>query len=696
MAKKNYILIILFSLILFVFAECKIAYAYVGPGAGFALITSFFTLFIAFFLAIISVLTWPVRALYKSIIGKNAYKNSKVKRAVIVGLDGFDPELAQKFINEDKLPNFKKIADKGSFKKLQTTYPSISPVAWSSFLSGVNPGKHNIFDFLSRDKNTYFPVLSSAHIGGTNKTIKIGKYQLPIGKPVIKLLRKSEPFWKILGKRGVFSTVLRVPITFPPEKFDGLLLSGMCVPDLRGTQGSFTYYTTSNNNGKHTGGERMQLERENGILKSKLEGPPNPIRVDQKKMKLPFTINFKNDKMIMSINDQKIELEKGRYSDWIELKFKAGLGIKVTGICRFLVLDTEPEFKLYVTPINIDPEKAALPISHPKNYGTYLSKHQGKYATLGLAEDTWALNEKIIDEDDFLKQCYDIHDEREEMFFNALKKTDKGLLVCVFDTTDRIQHMFLRFLDPEHPAIVGYNGKYENVIEDLYIKMDKLIGRVLDQIDDDTALFVMSDHGFKQFKRGINLNTWLKENGYLKLKDGANGSGEWFEDVDWTNTKAYAFGLAGIYLNLNGREAHGIIEPGQESENLKAELIKKLNSLYDEEKNEVAISEVFDTAKVLKGPYVSNALDLIVGYKEGYRASWNSVTGKINEPVFVDNTKSWGADHCLDPKLVPGVVFSNRKLNSNAPRIIDIAPSVLDLFGIKAPGYMDGKTLFCE
>lgn len=690
---KNRLLLILVFLILFSMLP-EPAAAYVGPGAGFALITSFFTLFVAFLLAILSVLSLPVRKLYKLILGKNGYKKSLVKRVIIVGLDGLDPDLAERFMKEGKLPNFSKLKTAGTFKRLKTTFPSISPVAWSTFQTGVNPGRHNIFDFLTRDKKTYLPVLSSAYIGGTKRTLKLGNYIIPIGKPDIRLLRKSQPFWKILGKQGIFSTVLRVPITFPPERFDGLLLSGMCVPDLRGTQDMFTFYTTAQpENDKHTGGVKINVKKENNEIHSSLIGPGNPIKKNGGELKLPFVIKFNQNRIFLEINKKKIELFEKKYSEWIEVTFKAGLGVKVSGICRFLVVGTSLEFELYVTPININPEKAALPISSPKNYATYLAKLQGSYATLGLAEDTWALNERFLDEDHFLKQCYDIHEEREKMFFSALDKTDRGLLVCVFDTTDRIQHTFLRFLDPEHPAIQGMNGAYNHVIEELYVKMDALIGRVMEKIDDKTYLIVMSDHGFKQFKRGVNLNTWLLENGYLNLKDGHDGSSDWFSDVDWSSTKAYAHGLAGIYLNIKGRESQGIVNPGAETNALKKELIEKLSGFKDEEKNTIAINEVFDTHKVLEGPYVSNALDLIVGYNEGYRASWNSVTGKINEKIISDNTKSWGSDHCLDPRIVPGVFFCNQKLEMEDPAIVDIAPTVLSLFGIDSPKYMEGKNL---
>ncbi|MCP2606482.1 alkaline phosphatase family protein, partial [Candidatus Aminicenantes bacterium AC-708-I09] len=167
-------------------------------------------------LALFSIFSWPFRFILRTIKGKKAYKKGKIDQVVIIGLDGLDPELTEKLMKEGKLPNLLKIKKEGTFTRLKTTTPAISPVAWSSFITGVNPGKHNIFDFLSRDPKTYLPDLSSARIGKAKKTISIGKYSIPVGKPEIKLLRKSKSFWNILGEKGIFSTVLRVPITFPP------------------------------------------------------------------------------------------------------------------------------------------------------------------------------------------------------------------------------------------------------------------------------------------------------------------------------------------------------------------------------------------------------------------------------------------------------------------------------------------------
>jgi predicted AlkP superfamily phosphohydrolase/phosphomutase len=255
---------------------------------------------------------------------------------------------------------------------------------------------------------------------------------------------------------------------------------------------------------------------------------------------------------------------------------------------------------------------------------------------------------------------------------------------CVFDTSDRVQHMFYRRL--------GGSDPHANVIEDMYRRMDDLVGKTLPYVDAGTALFVLSDHGFCAFRRGVNINTWLRDKGYLYLKDGAQESGSFFAGVDWSRTRAYAMGLGGMYLNIKDREAQGIVEKGREAEQLKREIIAGLAALR-EENGEVPITHVYATSDLYRGPYLEAAPDLIVGYNEGYRASWDGAVGKVTAKVLEDNEKAWSGDHCVDPVLVPGVLFSNRKIDTTDPGIEDLAPTALNLFGIRPPAWIEGKPL---
>ena len=590
-------------------------FAYIGPGAGFAFLGSFLTLVASVLAGIASLFLWPFRLLFRR------RRKSAVKKAIFLGFDGLDPRVTERLMEEGKLPHFSSLKAQGGYTRLRTTFPALSPVAWSTFATGVNPAKHNIFDFLNRDLRTYAPELSSAKVT----------------RRAVEMRRKSEPFWKILGRNDVASTILRVPITFPPEEFNGRLLSAMCTPDLQGTQGTFSKFT------ERTG---------------ELQGPPGES--------LPFRVVGER----LEIGSESYGLKVGEYTNWIRLRFPSG-----RGIVRFLLVSDEP-FSLYATPVQIDPESPALPISHPPYYAMYLAKLLGTFSTLGMAEDTWALNEGVIDQAAFLRQSKDIQAEREAMFFSALRNTRRGVVACVFDTTDRVQHMCFGQTD---------------VIEALYRDMDRILGQTLQSVTSDTALFVLSDHGFCSFRRGVNLNAWLRREGYLALlEDGTAESGDYFEGIDWSRTRAYSFGLSGLYLNLRGREAQGIVAPA-EADALRRELASKLAGLRDGDA--VAIQSAHPAAELYAGPYLAAAPDVVVGYAEGYRASWAAAVGKTTAAVFEDNAKAWCGDHCVDPSLVPGVLFSNLKLRVENPGIEDLAPTALSLFGVATPGWMEGRSV---
>ncbi len=668
--------------------------AYIGPGAGFALAGSFLAIFAAFFSALVLLLTWPARLLWRVLFRRHRARG-RFKRIVILGLDGLDYTLTEQFLADGKLPHLEQLRKQGCFKPLATTLPSISPVAWSSFQTGTNPGKHNIYDFLTPDLTTYQPKLSSVEIRPPRRMLHLGRYRIPLGRAEVRLLRKSRPFWNYLGDQGVFSSIIRVPITFPPEKLRGVLLSAMCAPDLRGTQGMFSYYTTRpQREGERTGGEVHRVTRTGNTIRAHLVGPENPLRGDRVVLKTPFVVTFKNGRVFLQIDGTRHELRRNEYTGWLRVRFRAAPGFNVWGVCKFLLLEAGDEFGLYVTPINIDPESPVMPISSPFVYSRYLTKRQGTFATLGLAEDTWAVNEHVLGDNEFLQQCLDADHEREAMFFDSLDKVPRGLCVAVFDGTDRVQHMFWRDLDPMHPARSEHPvPDSRNVIEELYRRMDDLVGRTMARCRrEDTLLFVISDHGFNGFRRGLDLNRWLEENGYLAFHDGRRNE-EFLAGVDWSRTRAFAIGLTGLFINLKGKFSQGIVEPGPETEKLRDEIARKLTALIDPQTGEQAIRQTYITAKVYRGGYKENAPDLIPGYQRGYRVSWETAVGRTTESVFHDNTKAWSGDHCIDPSLIPGVLFCNRPIESEKCRLMDLGPTVLDLFGVPVPGHMDGKPL---
>lgn len=692
------------------------AVGYIGPGAGFAFVGSFLILLTALLMVFLSLLSWPFRLALRPFRYKRRSKRGDVRRVIVLGLDGLDPGITRERMAEGRLPHLKTLAEEGTFTELESTCPPISPVAWSSFSTGANPGKHNIFDFLNRDLRTYVPILSSSRVrAGTG-----GR-----GKGSVSLLRKSKPFWHVLGEHGVFSTVLRVPITFPPEPFNGLLLSAMCVPDLRGTQGTFTFYSSERvPDAELTGGTRLQVKKTDEGFESHLVGPEVMRNGKHIEATVPFRVDVsaaaeasrppcdkkgpisdepggqpaqaaveEKHHAVLHVSGQRIPLEEKKFTDWVRVEFRIGGGRKVHGICRFYPVSLEEPVRLYCSPINIDPEKPALPISHPAYYALYLAKLQGPFATLGIAEDTWAVNEGLLSEQAYLDQVYDIDVEREAMFFESIKRTRKGLVACVFDTPDRIQHMFYRYREPGHPANRAIEERgHADALDDMYDRMDALVGRTRRLLKKGDVLVVLSDHGFTSFQRGVNLNAWLRDEGYLHLKDGAHRGGG-LGEVDWTRTRAYTFGLSGVYLNEKGREGEGIVEPG-EAAALRREIAGKLLDLRDPATGKPALHNVHDRAEAYSGPYAANGPDLVTGYAKGYRASWDAALGRIEADVFSDNVKAWSGDHSVDRDLVPGVLFTNRPLDPGAkPRLMDIGPTILSLFGVSTPGYMDGKPI---
>lgn len=290
------------------------------------------------------------------------------------------------------------------------------------------------------------------------------------------------------------------------------------------------------------------------------------------------------------------------------------------------------------------------------------------------------------------------------MLFDALQKTKKGSVVCVFDTTDRVSHMFFRYLDPNHPANAGKDTEWgKDVIAQTYAKADELLGEVRQKLDPKRdRLMVISDHGFCQFQRGVNLNAWLRDHGFLHLKPdaptddetGKQTSRDWLQDVDWSRTEAFSLGLTGLFINRKAREGKGIVEEGQHLKDVKDRIKAGLMELEDPKTGEKIFREVFDSGEIFTGPYVFEAPDLFMGYKRGYRNSWDCATGAVPVEVFSDNSKSWSGDHCIDPREVPGVFFCDKKISTEQPNLMDIAPTALSLFGVDVPKTMQGADLF--
>jgi predicted AlkP superfamily phosphohydrolase/phosphomutase len=611
-----------------------------------------------------------------------------VKKAIVIGLDGLEPKIVEPMLDAGELPNLAKLRAQGGYGRVRTTYPAQTPVAWSTFATGTNPGGHGIYDFIARDPKTYLPLLSLNRYEQKNAFLP----------PQVVNGRRGTPVWELLSKAGLPSVVLRHPLTYPPDNVRGRILGGVGVPDLRGGLGTYTLYTSAEGVKAQEGENVVQVHPGSGDVTTYIAGPRDPKSRSDFKFDIILQLRPAENKVVLRSAGQPKELEVrgGQWSDWLKVKFKVGTLLSVRGMVRFYLLRFAPEFELYASPVNFDPDAPMFPISSPPEYAQELQARVGTFYTAGMAEEDAGLKNRRLSEEAFLAQCADVLREREAMMLYELERQRDGLFFILYDTPDRLQHLFWRFLEPEHPANRGdVTPEMKRAIHDHYSKLDGIVGKALRYADNQTLFIVLSDHGMNSFQRGLNLNTWLYENGLLALQKGVQPgeeAGDFFHCVDWGQTKAYALGLGGIYLNIKGREQKGIVAPEQ-AEVLKATIAKGLAGIVDPERGQVAVRSVSTREQLYQGPYADQAPDLLVNFAEGYRASWGTPLGAVPEGLFADNDKKWGGDHCIDPVLVPGVLFMNRPFESRQASLVDLAPTILSAFGVPEGKNMEGESL---
>jgi predicted AlkP superfamily phosphohydrolase/phosphomutase len=620
-------------------------------------------------------------------------------RVVVLGFDGMDPRIAEKLLEEGRMPNFQRLADKGTFSRLETGIPPQSPVAWSNFITGCNPGGHGIYDFMGREPDTYLPFLSTTVTEEPDKTIKIGKWVIPLTSGKVYLLRGGTAFWEVLEEHDIPSVTLRLPSNFPPSGKKSRNLSGMGTPDILGTYGTFSFFTTKPYViTDMTGGRVYIVSSFDNKVEAKIKGPVNTFLEERPDAEIPFTAYIDPDYRAakIEVQDEEVLLSEGEWSDWVTLNFKLMPFASAKGIVRFYLKSVKPDFELYMSPIQIDPRDPAIPISTPPDYASELAEAIGPFYTQGIAEETWALNEGRIDEGEYLEQSEFVFTQTKKMLDYELDRYEWGLLFCYFSTTDPLSHMFWRLRDPEHPIYdEELAERYGDIIENTYVRMDSVVGHVVESVGDDATLIVLSDHGFTTFRRNFHLNTWLYQNGYIALRDAfRDESDEFFENVDWSGTKAYGLGLNGLYINQIGREGRGTVAPGAEKEHIINEIRRKLLTVVDPETGNRVIAEVYRADEVYSGEFADQAPDLIVGYADGFRASWETSLGKITRDLLTDNVKKWSGDHLMAKDIIPGILFTNRGVNNPNPALWDVAPTILAEFGIKKLPEMDGNDLF--
>lgn len=653
------------------------------------------------------------------------------QKLVILGFDGMDPDLAERWMKEGKLPNFAKLAAEGGLYRLETTHSPESPTAWASFATGVNAGKHNIYDFLVRDTTTYLPDLAMVK----REPPRFLFNYIPISRPKLTSTRGGTSFWVTAGQAAVRSSILTVPVTFPPEDVaNGELLAGLPLPDIRGTMGTFYYFATDlsryEEGNTEFGGILKRLVFERNVAQAEIIGPPNPIVRQQERairgkgvlsdadkarltelesegdVRLPFTITWNREARSanIEIQGQTIHLGEREWSRWVDLRFDVNMLVRVHGMAQFFLMKAGNDLQLYISPVNWDPRNPPAPMSSPAGFAGELYERLGPYRTLGWPEATWPLNEERIDESTFIDDLDRAFDDRRETILNRVDAHNWDLLVGVIETTDRVQHMMWRLIDPEHPMYDSELARrYGNSIERMYQRADAFVGEVMQRLEPGTAVMIVSDHGFHSFRWSVNVNTWLVEKGYMALQgqapgekklDDLFGGGTFWENVDWSRTRAYSMGLGQIYVNLKGRESRGIVNEGAEYDALLNSVVADLMTFKDPRNGARVVDNVYKRGDIYSGPYFNAAADLQIGLATGYRTSWQTALGGTPPQLIEPNMKKWSGDHgSYDYATTAGVLITNRR-PTDKPRIIDIAPTVLKYFGLTISPDIDGRPLF--
>jgi len=617
-------------------------------------------------------------------------------RMIVLGVDGMDPDLLRELLDDGDLPNLKALIEMGGFKPLGTSNPPQSPVAWSNFITGMNPGGHGLFDFIALDRDQMTPYLSASTVKpGRFRPIKIGKWRIPISSDQTVLLRNGTAFWELLEEAGSSVTIFRIPANYPPVPTSGDSLSGMGIPDLLGSSGTFTFLSTRPGaaSGPVSGGNLAGFEPAGDHLIGKVAGPPNPFLDGAPSLYAELEVypDPSRHLALVRVGDEEVLLQSGEWSDWLTIHFGIDPGlVSVTGMVRLFLQNVHPYTELYISPVNIDPRNPALPISSPDDYAIRLADVAGPFYTQEMPEDTKALSAHVLSPNEFLQQSALILDERRRLLDLELDRfmhqEGDAFLFFYFSSVDQRNHMMAAYSDIEHPA---FSGKAPRVVREAmnntYREIDSIVGSVVKTLEDNVGLVVMSDHGFSDFHRQAHLNTWLHKHGYLHRKTGTGWvNSEWLSDIDWSKTRAFAIGLNSLYLNVEGREREGIVSPTERLD-LARQITSELMEWVDDKTGLPVVTNAVTREEVYRGEYLGNAPDIIVGYGNGYRASWATTKGQTPPDLVEDNLEEWSGDHCVDPEIVPGVLLTNLKLHSDVSQLTDLTVGILDYFGIKPP-----------
>ena len=637
----------------------------------------------------------------------------------IMGIDGMDPSILSRLIGEGKMPNFEKLAKEGSYQSLATSNPPQSPVAWSNFVTGMNPGGHGIFDFMHRDKKTYAPISSATKPAeGEVVALHLFGFVIPISGGDMENNRGGTPFWDVLQQHGVDVEVYRIPGNYPTPPSEAKVLDGMGVTDLRGGYGTYTLYTDTLVEKDDPKGDiqlvtvrDLDLDGTPDTASGVLRGPPDQLRLepghvptDNEYLTVSVIMHLDSDSdtAAIEVGGRTVVIEEGEWSEWVEVSWDmAPLGVMpVLGTVRFYAKELRPTFQMYASPVNIAPSSPLAPLTSPDDFIESLYAELGDFYTQGMPEEVDALKEGVFDEDDYQKQVRLVQKDTRAMLDMALARFDAGDATFIyFSDIDLQSHMLWRHKDPKyaaaphHPAYDAAAAAGHRLdVENYYRDTDAALGKIREKLPKGTLLIVMSDHGFQPFSRDVHLNAWLRDNGYLVMQPGKDTGYTVTGDVDWSKTRAFGIGFNGLYVNQRGRESEGIVDP-KDAGALMAEISRKLEAFEDPKTGDRVVLKVFRASEIYSGSRIPEGPDMLVGYNRGYGCSDESTLGEVTEAVLVDNESRWSGSHLMAPEVVPGVLLMNRKLARDGHGLTDVTATLLSYYGIEKLPEMTGEPI---
>ncbi|HEY6333966.1 MAG TPA: alkaline phosphatase family protein [Blastocatellia bacterium] len=298
------------------------------------------------------------------------------------------------------------------------------------------------------------------------------------------------------------------------------------------------------------------------------------------------------------------------------------------------------------------------------------------------------------EKDRVLKTIYDMTEKRFKLARHMVQtRPDWDFFMMVEMGPDRIHHMFWKYTDPEHPKYVAGN-RFESSIHDYYKFVDTKIGELLSELDENTSVLIVSDHGARAMVGGICFNEWLIDEGYLVLKSRPQSAVPVEKcDVDWSRTRAWGSGgyYARLMINVKGREPQGVVQPGSEYEQLRTELIEKLSALADH--NGKAMKTQVTRPEEVYTEVRGCPPDLFVYFGDLSWRSVGSIWPERPETVytFENDTGPDDANHDWHGIFIMRDGPGQQSVRAEGLNLKDVAPTVLTLLGVDVPSDMEGK-----